>query len=105
VGKFILLKNKDSCIFSVQSTKDILAKIVPHFDKYQLITQKRADYLLWKQAVIMVSRKQHLTPQGLQEIVNLRANCNLSEVLQNAFPNTIPVERPVIENIIVPNPN
>lgn len=43
---------------------------------------------------------QHLLMEGLQDIVNLRASINLglSEDLKTAFPNTIPISRPVIEN-------
>ncbi len=36
--------------YRVQLTKD-LAKVISHFDKYGLITQKRADYELFKQAL------------------------------------------------------
>ena len=43
---------------------------------------------------------QHLLAEGLQDIVNLRASINLglSEDLKTAFPNTIPVSRPVTVN-------
>ena len=42
---------------------------------------------------------QHLLTEGLQDIVNLRASINLglSEDLKIAFPNTISVSRPVLE--------
>ena len=32
--------------FRVSTLKDIVNVIIPHFDKYPLITQKYADYLL-----------------------------------------------------------
>ena len=37
----------------------------------------------------------HLTPEGLQKIVNIKASINLglSEKLRAAFPDTIPVAR------------
>lgn len=35
------------CAFRVSSPKQILEKILPHFDKYNLITKKLADYLLF----------------------------------------------------------
>jgi hypothetical protein len=77
-----------------------LEKIVPHFDKYSLITQKLADYLLFKEAVMMLERKIHTTNKGLQAIVNIRANINkgLTPALKIAFPNTIPIMRPLVEN-------
>lgn len=86
-------------MFSVKSLADINNKIIPHFDKYPLISQKLADYILFKQALEFVNRKEHLTPEGLQEIVNLKASMNrgLSETLTAVFPNTEPVPRPQVE--------
>jgi len=40
----------ESMKFRVESVKD-LAKVLDHFEKYPLITQKRADYELFKQAI------------------------------------------------------
>lgn len=52
------------------------AVIIPHFDNYPLITQKLADYLLFKQAIQVIKHKEHLTVSGLQTIVNIRASLN-----------------------------
>jgi hypothetical protein len=73
--------------------------IIPHFDKYPLITQKRADYLLFRKVVMMMERGEHLTVEGLQAIINIRATLNkgLTPVLKEAFPNSVPVPRPVME--------
>lgn len=55
----------------------------------------------------MMSKKEHLTHTGLQEIINLRASLNwgLSDELKAAFPNTKPVTRPevVLQKIKDPN--
>lgn len=55
---------------------------------------------------MMVQKKEHLTLEGLQEIINLKASLNLglSDVLKSAFPNINPVDRPRIENQIIPDP-
>ena len=52
--------------------------------------KKRSDYQLFKDAVELMSQKKHLTPEGLQQIVNLKAvlNRGLSGELKLAFPNT-----------------
>lgn len=54
----------------------------------------------------MIKNKEHLTIEGIQKIVNLRASMNLgsSESLNEAFPNTVPVERPIIEDIALDDP-
>jgi len=63
-----------------------------------LVTQKRADFEILKQIVEIIKSKRHLTVEGLQEIVNLKASLNLglSDDLKAAFPNTVPVFRPKI---------
>ena len=94
------------CAFRITSPKQILNQIIPHFDKYNLITQKQADYLLFKQIVMLIEQGNHLNKEGLQEIVNIRASLNLglSEVQKVNFPNTIPVIRPCIPLTEKPHP-
>ena len=45
VGTINQYESKNSVVYSVQSLRDIINVIIPHFDKYPLITQKKADYL------------------------------------------------------------
>jgi len=120
IGKEI----NDCCDFRVSSLNDILNWIIPHpppqaplppspsweeggggagtkeggVDKYPLITQKRADYLLFREVVMMMERREHLTVEGLQAIINIRATLNkgLTPVLKEAFPNSVPVPRPMM---------
>jgi hypothetical protein len=92
--------------YRVSSVKD-LQVVIDHFDKYPLITQKLADYLLFKRAFELVKRKEHLTTKGLKQIVAIKASMNngLSEKLKAAFPNTIPAPRPLIMNQKIQEPN
>jgi hypothetical protein len=75
VGK-ISTYNSNVVYFRVISVKD-LAVIIDHFDKYPLITQKRADYLLFKRIVEIINRKEHLSNEGLRKIVEIIASMNL----------------------------
>ena len=54
-----------------------LVEIIKFFDQYPLITQKRGDYLLFKEILKIMQLKEHLTTDGLQKIVNLKASLNL----------------------------
>jgi LAGLIDADG endonuclease len=74
-------------------------------NKYNLITQKQADYLLFKKIVNLIEQGEHLKWEGLQSIINVRASLNLglSEVLKAAFPNTISVVRPNISSSEIPH--
>jgi len=88
-------KSRGCCILKVRSLNSIVTKIIPHFDKYPLATDKLADYLLWKEVVMMMQRGEHLTLEGLQSIAKIRASLNkgLSPALQESFPNSTPVSR------------
>ncbi|KAF8797331.1 hypothetical protein BYT27DRAFT_7324523, partial [Phlegmacium glaucopus] len=97
--------SNDMCAFRVTSPKQISDKIIPHFDKYILITKKQADYLLFKEIIMLIIQGEHLKEEGLQSVINLRASLNLglSEVLKTAFPNTIPIIRPLVPKAIIPH--
>ena len=79
--------------------------IIPHFDKYPLITKKHADYILFKQIINLMVNKEHNTLEGIQKIVNIKASLNtgLAENLNKAFPNTIPSQR--LEDSNIPQGN
>ena len=69
-------------------------------DKYPLITQKRADFELFKQVIYLMLEQQHLTLSGLAKIANIKASMNfevLSDSLQSKFPNIKPVNRPLVD--------
>lgn len=54
-----------------------------------------------------MKRKEHLTLEGLHQIVAIKASMNrgLSEMLKVAFPDIVPVERPKIDSPLTRNPN
>lgn len=93
-------------IYSVNTVNE-LKKIIIHFEEYLLLTQKRADYDLFKKVVFILDNKKHLTQKGLMEIVKIRASSNrgLSDELKIAFPNIFPVKRPLIVNQEIKDPN
>lgn len=73
--------------YRVTSIKDLTQLIIPHFDKYSLLTQKKSDFILFKQVVDLMNLKEHLTQKGLYQIVAIKASMNsgLSEELKGAF--------------------
>ena len=105
VGK-ITKQREDSIQYRVSSVKD-LQVIIDHFDKHPLITQKRADYELFKQALELIQNKEHLTNEGIQKIVRIKVSMNLglSDSLKVLFPNVIPVPRPIDKEQEIPGPH
>ena len=63
---------KTTAEFRVSSLKELADVIIPHFDNYPLITKKFADYMLFKEIVLLMLKKEHNTLEGLQKIVNRR---------------------------------
>ena len=92
VGNLYL--NRDGIEFKVQSIKD-LEKIIAHFEQNPLITIKWVSYQLFKQGFEIIKRKEHLTTEGLNKLIALRASMNLglSIELREAFPEIQPSHR------------
>ena len=105
VGNIVIVKSDGSAIFSVKSVKDIFSVIIPHFDKYPLLTKKQADFILFKTIVELIVKKQHLNREGLSKIVELKSVLNKGELpieLAKAYPVINFIQRPVVllpENI------
>lgn len=99
-------KGKDQVYLRVTSLEQITNVIIPHFDKYPLITQKKADFQLFKLVVNIMNNKEHLTTEGLDKIVSLKASMNkgLSKDLKEAFPNVIPFQRPIVKGETIKDP-
>lgn len=106
-GIGLIYKGRNSVIFRVRSLEQIMGVVLPHFDKYSLITQKKADYLLFKEVVLLMKKKEHLTQDGLNKIVAIKSSLNngLTESLNTAFPNIVPANRPVVLNQEIRDPN
>lgn len=96
VGK-IYKQGSQSIQLRVESIKELQA-IINHFDEYPLITEKWSYFRLFKQVFKLVERKEHLTAKGLRKILAIKASMNngLSEGLKIAFPDIVPVARPLV---------
>lgn len=97
VGK-IYKHGTDSMQYRVSSLSN-LQVIIEHFDKYPLISQKQADYILFKEAVNLISNKEHLSLTGLLKLVSIKATLNwgLSEKFKEHFPTVELINRPKVE--------
>jgi len=103
VGKITQQGNK--AVYRVKPIKELMV-IISHFDKYPLITQKWADFELFKSSVKLTEAQSHLTLEGLQKIVSLKSSMNrgLSEELKWNFPDVIPTSRPLVTDQKIKNP-
>ena len=97
-GGKIYKNGQDALDYRVSSLKD-LKVIINHLDQYPLLTKKLADYLLFKQSVDLIEKKEHLTMAGILKLVGIKASLNwgLSEKFKESFPNIIPAIRPEVQ--------
>ena len=109
----IVKHGEESIRYTITSVIEIINVVIPHFDKYPLITRKFIDYQLFKKAVALIANKEHLTVEGLQKIVTIKASMNrrsLSDELKKSFTDIVPL--PLSECFAlhtidpeIPNPN
>lgn len=91
---------EESLQYRVSAFKD-LKVIIRHFEEFSLLTYKQSDFLLFKQAVKLIEDGKHLTLEGLNEIMSIKASLNSKEIsdkLKLAFPNLITALKPEVKN-------
>jgi hypothetical protein len=81
------------------SSLNSLALVIAHFDKYPLITQKQADYLLFKAAYDLICSGAHLTETGFVSLLALKASINkgFTGKLNKVYSNIVPADRPLVQ--------
>ena len=108
-GSIVSKNNRSEKSFRVNSIHDLKIYIIPHFLNFPLLTQKSADFELFKQIIdLMYYNKNHLTDVGLLQIINIRASMNLglSDLQKSEFINYKSVPRPnMLTYTEIPNPN
>lgn len=93
-----LVKDGTKIAYTIKSIKNLMEIVIPHFDRFPLLTKKYADFKLFKEIVIIMARKGHLNKEDFAKILSLRASLNLglSEKLKLAFPNVVAITRPEV---------
>ena len=76
VGNINYQNKNTTCVYSVGSISDLINVVFPHFEKYPLLTEKQADFEIFKEIVTMMSKKQHLSQEGLNKIISLKSSLN-----------------------------
>ncbi len=103
-GVGTIYTDRDYVVYAVRSLKELTE--IPHFEKHPLLTQKRSDFELFKQIVLIKANNRKLSQEQFEKILAYRANLNTgsSEELKNAFPNVCPVPRPFFALQEIPSP-
>jgi LAGLIDADG endonuclease len=57
--------------YEVRDLPSLLARVIPHFERYPLMSSKRRDFETFAMICRMLDRGRHLSREGLQEIATL----------------------------------
>ena len=62
--------------YEVRSLKELLAQIIPHFIRYPLMSSKSKDFQKFFDICQLIKRKEHLTHDGICEIIEIAHEMN-----------------------------
>lgn len=75
-GRYKLRSGRLLGDFLVTQFSDVTEKVIPFFDKYPLIGEKAKDFECFKKVAQLMKEGAHLTPEGLEDIRNIKAGMN-----------------------------
>lgn len=78
-------RSTDTMKFQVKSIKDILEKVIPHFVEYPCLTSKFLNFRDWKEIATIISKKEHLTNEGLDKIKNISSFMNSKRPFEDKY--------------------
>ena len=64
-------KNKSVMRFKISNLNDIINVVIPHFDKYPLITSKNLNFNDFKKAIFIIKSGEHLTENGIKKLMEI----------------------------------
>ena len=64
--------------YEVRDLASLLAKVIPHFERYPLMSSKRRDFETFAIICKMLGGRRHLSRDGLREIASLAVTMNSS---------------------------
>ncbi len=64
--------------YEVRRLDDLIEKVIPHFEKFPLLSGKQKDFLLFKKICLLMKDDHHTSLQGLKKIVPLAFKMNAS---------------------------
>jgi len=63
--------------YRVRGHQNLLDKIIPFFEKHQLKTKKRIDFVKFRRVIRLMDDGAHLEPEGLKRIYEIKSQMNL----------------------------
>src|SRR3989338_8296028 len=64
--------------YEVRSLQELVEKIIPHFEKYELLSSKHKDFVLFARICRLMEKGRHKNSTGLKQIMKLAFQMNAS---------------------------
>lgn len=71
--------------YHVTSLSKIIEKIIPHFDSYPCLTSKHLNFKDWKEIALIMSKKEQLSQEWLEKIVDLKSKMNKARSFEDKY--------------------
>lgn len=78
----VRVNHDDRYELRIRSLQHLNEKVIPHFDKYTLLTQKKFDFIKFKQIIHLMNQNKHLTVDGLKKIIEIAEKMNRQEKIK-----------------------
>lgn len=72
----VRVNHDDRYELRIRSIKHINEIIIPHFDKYPLLTQKKFDFIKFQKIINLMNDNKHTTISGLIKIIDIACQMN-----------------------------
>ena len=67
----VRVNHDDRYELRIRSLECINNYVIPHFDKFKLMTNKKFDFIKFKKIINLINQKQHLQIEGLKKIIKI----------------------------------
>lgn len=76
----VRVNHGDRMCYRVRGHANLMQAILPFFEKHKLKTKKRIDFEKFRDIVLLMEKKKHLTAEGVLEIDKIRKQMNTKKL-------------------------
>ncbi len=72
----VRVNHDDRYELRIRSIEHLNKIVIPHFNKYELLTQKKFDFIKFRKIINLINQNKHLTKNGLLKIIEISSQMN-----------------------------
>ena len=78
----VRVNHNDRYELRIRSLDHINKIVIPFFSKYELVTQKKFDFIKFKKIINLMNQDKHLSIDGLKKIIEISCQMNRQEKMK-----------------------